>query len=91
MTDVFPLPLPTPTPSPLSTQHIAVIRRWQTLALWTDFLRTMSVALRKVEDGVRLDAILEFPCFRFAVHDHLYSAADGVAGLLKAALLEAGH
>jgi hypothetical protein len=87
----FPYLFPLPTSFPLSTQHIAVIRRWQMLALRTEFLRTMSVASRKVEDGVRLYAILEFPCFRFAVHDHLYSAADGVAELLWAALLEAGH
>jgi hypothetical protein len=37
------------------------------------------------------DAILEFPCFRFAVYDHLYLMADWVAVLLRAASLEAGH
>lgn len=34
---------------------------------------------------VSLDAILEFPCFRFAVYDHPHLTADWVADLLWAA------
>lgn len=34
---------------------------------------------------VSLDAILEFPCFRFAVYDHPHLTASWVAELLRAA------
>jgi hypothetical protein len=93
MTDVFPFPLPTTHVVP--TEH-AARRDGSPFASTStiDLLLTNDVICfcAKWRMGVwSLDAILEFPCFRFAVYEHLYPMADWVAELLRAAFLKARH